>query len=192
MTARFELRCARPQCLADCIHDKLVFLIPHQTAFIIYGALGGVYLEDVNDDPERADELDVADEKWLEHACLVYSKISALTPSSPMRLTRRRWKWTVAPEPEVTRDVLSALASFGTDPILWTTLSSSHGSANDSDIARAMEHAPWWIAHGYKEPFLVIKTGESIGSIAAALDARVDPVLFRPHRVRAHEREAYR
>lgn len=192
MTGRFELRCAQPQRLADCLHDELVLLLAHQPAFIVYGALGGIYLEDIGDDPERADEWDVGDEKWLDRAGLVYRKITTLAPSSPVRLTRRQRRWKVTPEPEVSRDMLSALASFGTDPILWTTLSDSRRFANDTDLAAAIEHVPWWIAHGYKEPFLAIRMGESIESLARVLDAAVDESPFCPHRLRAHEKGARR
>jgi hypothetical protein len=186
VTVEFELRCALPERLADCVHDELAFFVAHRSALILYGALGGVYVEDIGDDPDRADEWDAGEETWLDRARSAYPTLITRGGGLPVRLSRQQRGWTAAPEPELPRDMLSALASFGTDPVLWTALSKPRRFANDLDLAAALDNAPWWLAHGYKEPFLVIGTREPIESIARALDAAVDPSPFRPHRVRAH------
>ncbi len=186
MTPVFGLRCAHPECLMDCLHHDLHSLVAHRPALILYGALDGIYLEDVNDDPDRADEWAAGDDQWLDRVGLAYRTFARRAVDTPMRVTRLGRGWIAVPEPEIPRDMLSALAGFGTDPILWAGLTGPCRFASGRDLAAALDQAPWWIAHGYKEPFLLIGTREPIESMARALDAAIDRSPFRPHRLRAH------
>jgi len=192
VTVELELCCAHPERAVDCVHDELAFFVVHWPVLILYGALRGTYIEDIADDPDRADEWVAADDMWLNCACSAYRTLSARESTSPMRVFRQQGSWIAAPEPEIPRDMLSALESFGTDPILWTMLSKPCRFASNRDLAAALEHAPWWLAHGYKESFLVLGIREPIESIAHALHATVDALPFRPHRVRAHAKGARR
>lgn len=183
MSNKFEFVCARPEHVAECVHDALVPFVAHRAAVVIYGALAGVYLEDVADDPERVDEWAAGDELWLDRAQSAYRAIVSIAPGSPVRVYRRRNNWALAAAPVIPREMLSALSSFGTDPLLWTTITESPGAIDASRLMRLLDRAPFWMAHGYKESHLTLGTRESLRSIARIIGAHAVDVPFRPHRV---------
>jgi len=186
MTSGFELRCARTECLAHCVHEQLAFLVALRPAVILYGSVNGIYIEDVNDDPDRADEWYAAEETWLDRAYAAHQKLIAGESGFAMRVSRRHRGWIATVEAEVPREMLSALASFGTDPVLWTTLPEPRSFGSDLDLARVLQDVPRWLVHGYKEPFLVIGTREPVAVIAQILDAAITSSPFCPHRARTH------
>ncbi len=186
MTPRLELRCARAHESSDCLHERLTPLVPDRPAIVLYGTLNGIYLDDLGDRPGMVDEWDEADESWLDAARSAYAAISRTAGPTPSRLTRGGRAWRVEIETEIPRDMLSSLASFGTDAVVWTSLPETSLRLSDSQVREILERAPWWIAHGYKEPFLVIGGRESLDSVAIELGAVTDQGCFHPHRVRAH------
>src|SRR5688572_17425055 len=119
MSGAFQLCCAVPERVADCVHDKLATIVKDLPAVVLYGALDGVYLEDVNDDPERVDDCDAGQQTWIDRACSVYLTLMGQAGGHWVRFART-WRHVQAPtEPEHIRRVFLS-ADRDTTAALWT------------------------------------------------------------------------
>jgi hypothetical protein len=173
----FDLTIAKPADAAQCVPEPFTTLADDRVR-ILFLAVGGQYLADVNDDPDRADEYDAGLEMWaagVVKLCGMLADGPCLQYSADVRHRRPRTEVPVETVRRVDPEMIVGLASIGGQTTLWAALDGS-----------------WWIAAGYKEPYVAVRTadanpyqaarrlGESAGLTV------VEGGEFVPHRVRLH------
>ena len=112
-------------------------------------------------------------------------------------------EWTVQPSPLINPELVQSMTTYGWEATMWTALPDgeaaalSRGSMTMPDLEQLVRggNVPWWLSHGYKEPFLTGYT-PSLTMVAVAdlvrkevgirVQATEEP--FVPHRVRMHRR----
>lgn len=200
----YSVRIAQPADAADCVAEAALSLA-WAALWIAYPTIGAAYLSDLNDDPEREDEYGEGLERWVASVQAIFGTLLALAPGTPLQLaaSTQGGRWTAEAISSIDPELVEAIASFGSAPTLWTVVPQAAGELNvrgaisTYEVQRLIRPIGWWIAPGYKEPFLVGHT-PSVTAEAVADDVRqrsqlpigLSDDLFVPHRVRMHWRGA--
>jgi hypothetical protein len=183
--SRYALVFARAQDWADCLPDALLALAT-ETPWVAYMTFDGSYLSDVNDRPGLEDDYDEGLRYWANTAVpALLSWLADWSGGRVVRIAQARTGSTWSRDETIGVDpaVVESMSTYGWPPTFWT-------AADRGADVRAM---PWWVTHGYKEPFV---TGHTPGLTSIVIAQRLRDAIgvavevvdepFVPHRVRAH------
>lgn len=174
----FVLTVAEPADAAQCIPEPFT-AFADERVWILFLAVDGKYLADVNDDPDRADQYDAGLELWAAGVVEFLDMLAGgacLQYSADVRHPRPMSEVPVETVLGVDPEMVIGLASTGGQTTLWTSL----------------DGMSWWIAAGYKEPYLAVRSmHDHPDELARRLCVRAGlPVVaggeFVPHRERLH------
>ena len=176
---------ARPASPSDCLPPAFLPLAGPDL-WIASLTVGNHYLADLNDDPEAESAFDAGLELW---------PICIEDDGTAIQLTvsgRNQTVSNIGHAPTVDHDEISGLTTYGNVATLW---SSVVGSGMSRAELLQNDALPWWLSHGYKEPYLVghaptIDLAELTALIRDQTEHPVEasPTLFVPHRIRIHQR----
>lgn len=215
----YTLKLARPANPADCLAEPLLshLQLPSWVAYLTFGDL---YLSDVNDDPDLENEYAAGLGLWASSVRILFEALCRWSGGIPVwislsrtaglaeladKLTGRvaEGEWTVQSNPLIDPELVQSMTTYGWEAAMWTALPDgeaaavSRGSMTLPDLERLVRggDVPWWLSHGYKEPFLTGHTRSLIMAEVAELvrkevgiPVQVTEEPFVPHRVRLHRR----
>jgi hypothetical protein len=215
----YTLTLARPANLDDCLAEPLLSLV-QSPPWVAYLTFRNLYLSDVNDDPDLEDEYEAGLDLWTACVQTLFEALCRWSGGIPVRISlsgqaglaklvdkligrAAEGEWTVQSSPRIDPELVQAMTTYGYEPAIWTALPEgeasalSRGSMRMSDLEQLVRvrGIPWWLSHGYKEPFLTGHTPSL--SMAAVADlvrkeiripVQVTEEPFVPHRVRLHRR----
>jgi hypothetical protein len=180
--SEFALVVARPENLALCLPEPFASVVDGP-ALILFVGVDGRYLADVNDDPDGEDDYDLGLKLWATCVVALYDLLAGTTGGTGLQfdadVARRRGSAghvSVQARATIDRAMILGLSSMGGQATMWT----------------AADRSTWWLAAGYKEPYLVVGGDIEPDSLGRRLGERVGlPVVhaqtaFVPHRVRLH------
>jgi hypothetical protein len=211
----YTLMLARPDNPADCLAEPLLSCL-HSPPWVAYLTFGDLYLSDVNDDPDLENDYEAGLVLWARSVQILFEALCCLSGGIPVRISLSRQaglaglvakvtgraaegKWTVQSSPLIDPELVQSMTTYGWEAAMWTAL--PDGEAAAPITMRDLEHLvrrgdiPWWLSHGYKEPFLTGHTPSlTKGAVAdlvrkeACIPVQVTEERFVPHRVRLHRR----
>lgn len=212
----YQLTLAQAETPGDCIAEPFLQLV-RLPSWVAYLTFERRYLEDVNDDPDMEDEYGVGLTLWVERVQQLHSTLCRQFGGTPVQISvfsQGRMKrlvdmltrsvdqeLTVQAVNTIDPEILYRMTTYGGEATMWTSLP---GEARSYGLGESMpalgelirERAlPWWISHGYKEPFLAGDTRMlTVTAMARLIQTEVGiPVevadeAFVPHRVQMHRR----
>lgn len=216
---RYTLKFACPDNPTDCLAKPLLPLL-QSPPWIAYLTLDDLYLSDVNDDPNLENEYEAGLDIWTVCVQTLSKALNYWSRGTPVRIClykQSKLSWLVdkltdrvteielimKPSPLIDPEFVQSMTTYGWKAVIWTALSDgedaaiSPGSVTMADLERLVRESdvPWWLSHGYKEPFLVGHTPSlTIAAVAdlvrkeASIPVQIAEEPFVPHRVRMHRR----
>jgi hypothetical protein len=215
----YMLKLAWPDNPDDCLAEPLLSLL-QSPPWVVYLTFGDLYLSDVNDDPDLENEYEVGLGLWTVCVRTLFEALCRWSGGIPVRVSLSRQaglaelvgkligraavvEWMVQPSPRIDPELVESMATFGWEAAIWTALPDgeaaalSRGSILMPDLEQLIPRGdvPWWLSHGYKEPFLTGHTPSlSMAAVAdlirkeVRIPVQVTEEPFVPHRVRMHRR----
>jgi hypothetical protein len=215
----YVLKLARPVNPDDCLVEPLLAYL-QALPWVAYLTIDDLYLSDVNDDPDREHEYEAGLGLWAASVQVLFDTLCRWSGGIPVRisLSKRgglaervnKWarglaegEWMVQSSPRIEPELVQSMTTYGWEAALWTALADGEAAVlfRGSMTMLELEHlvrgeaVPWWLSHGYKEPFLMGHTPAlTIVAVADLIRKEVDmpvqvaEVPFVPHRVRMHRR----
>lgn len=198
---------------AECLESPVAEVVGPVKTVVLYLAYGGLYVEDLNDEPHLESEYARGVRMWSRLVPALYDALCLQSGGGPLqfvhetqsqrwvglpRCSDRRGAWAVCrirPSPPL----VTELTVYPQEPRVWTVdserVAAREPQLSGTEVRRHLARAPWWFVHGYKEPFLVGRPparNDLDAAVAEALVAAGAPLLFlraqdfRPHRGRVH------
>jgi hypothetical protein len=215
----YTLKLARPDNPADCLAEPLLSCL-QSPPWVAYPTFGDLYLSDVNDDPDMENEYEAGLGLWAASVQILFEALCRWSGGIPVRislsmqaglsglvdkLTGRavEGEWTVQSSPLIDPELVQSMTTYGWEAAMWTALPDgeatalSRGCITMCDLEHLVRRGdiPWWLSHGYKEPFLMGHTPSlTMAAVAdlvrkeVSISVQVTEYPFVPHRVRLHRR----
>lgn len=213
----YTLNFSCPDNAEDCLVEPLASL-GVTSPWVTYLTFRELYLSDVNDEPDMENEYEAGLGLWTACVRALFEALCRWSGGIPawISLTRptgltvlvdkligraAEYEWTVQSGPLIDPEFVQSMTTYGWEAAMWTALPDgeaaavSRGSMILPDLERLVRggHLPWWLSHGYKEPFLTGHTRSLTMAAVAELvreevgiPVRVTEEPFVSHRVRLH------
>lgn len=215
----YTLKLARPDNPDDCLAEPLLSHL-QSPPWVAYLTFGDLYLSDVNDNPDLENEYEAGLGLWAVSVRILFEALCRWSGGIPARISLSRQaglaelvdkltgraaegEWTVQSSPLIDPELVQSMTIYGWEAAMWTALPDgeaaalSRGSMTMPDLEQLVRggDVPWWLSHGYKEPFLTGHTPSlTMAAVAdlvrkeVGIPVQVTEEPFVPHRVRMHRR----